>query len=1177
MTATDGDRPVRAAPQTRVFLSYSRRDGAFIRQLAATLESHGYAVDFDQSERDAAGVEFGISAQDRWWLRLKEMIAAADVMVFAISPDSISSRVCDDEIAHANSLGKRIIPILRRAVDFDRAPERLRALNVKLNFECDDQGAFALATERLRAELALDLDWHRRAARLARLAQQWDADGRPQGQLLRAGAIADADAWAARRPTNAPILGSLLLEFLGASRAKEEQDRLRIQTSELNARLKAGDALFERGLVHVERAAYLSACECLLEAAGLASPGAIPDGVVPTLTDEGWARKAWTAAACIAGTLPLRIATYEGIFNRGRLDGRYIWFDRGRHLLIGDERQLQLFALADGRAAVALSPEVTGGIVGLAGAARAPRACVLTRDGHLQAFDLQRRSRQLASFPLRQEDERVAAVGIEDGGNAIVIARRAPDADQIHIEVFAWEQLGGGPDCSIVIAGKEAYWAGFSPDGAKVAALCDGRLRIFDRQGTDVDHVDGSLWRGSGVAADLSAFATPQYDLVQLFRRRADRWATKNAETATETLVLQGATSLIGNVIVTPGAVAVLASDLRGRALEWRPGPDVERGTTTGGAQITQRFGASNRLEPSNRLEGLPDCEGLALHPEEPHDVLVIGAKAVEHWRLVDPTQPLETVTPLAACARVVADAESGIVAAATEQGVWTRRAEAHGEPGVMLGPTGVVWDVAIEGGRLAATCPDGSVRIWRLRDGEELEHLPLEAPAHSLLFSPGGDRLFVGLENGVLWEWSKSDRLVRIAALGVGPIIRLRMSADGGIGVAAGRTPDNVEGDRMHGGVAAWSPEQRCLLWTTERFALHPHDVDISPDGAVLFVADMSEALALSPDTGKVLSRVRPPQSDASKPEHVTAICCGPDGRTAFLGLWDGSIVHLDILSQQVINTVKAHAKYVSSIATDATRGLLFSASPAPYAEHLAVWRRWDPRFFQERHPSAERIAHVREAIERRHGTSVHAGRSERSDLPLGIAPARVDDPVAEGRAVREYDEMRAADLLAQAASSGRLTELSPDERRLAGEVLLATDVLRGVQLLEDAAGSGSAEAHLAIGLYRLGAQPTEVSWARALPHFRGAAEAGLAHGAYLVGYYYDHIDGGTVAAVNWRGIAAPTRVPGGFDRREQLARDFYQRAADGGSLAARRRLDEMSQAVDGSPDRPGVASDER
>jgi hypothetical protein len=701
MTTTGSDPLVRTQPRTRVFLSYSRRDEKFVRQLAAALEPHGYAVDFDQSETDAIGLEFGISAQDRWWLRLKEMIAAADVMVFAISPDSIASRVCDDEIAYANSLGKRIIPVLRRAIDYERAPERVRALNVKLSFESDDQKRFAHTTERLCAELDLDLDWHRRAARLARLAQQWDADSRPPGQLLRAGAIAEAEAWAARRPSNAPTPGPLLLEFLGAGRAQEEQDRIRLQTSELNARLKAGEALFERALVHVERAAYLSACECLLEAAALAPAAAIPGGFAPTLAHAGWARKAWTAASCIAANLPLRVATYEDVSGHRRVRGSYVWFDRGTHLLIASDGHIHLMALSDHRAVPVLFPELTGRVVGVAGAARAPRACVLTDDGCLQTFDLRDRSGQRANLSLQHDSERLtAAVGIDDAGEAIVLAFLAPGGNQLRVDVFAWDHVDSLPERSFAIAGseRELHWAGFSPDAAQVAALCDGRLRIFDRQGTEVDHLQGAQWRGSGVARDLSSFATPQYDLVQVFRRSVDRWKTGKPETATEMLVLQGATSLVADVIVTPQAVAILASDLSGRVLEWRPQPEVERGSTTGGVQISQSFGTSNRLDPSNRLEGLPDCSGIALHPQDSHDVLVAAAGALERWRLVDPSQPLETVPSLGPCARIVIDPASGIMAAATEQGVWTRRVEAHGEPGAMMGPSGVVWDVAIAG-----------------------------------------------------------------------------------------------------------------------------------------------------------------------------------------------------------------------------------------------------------------------------------------------------------------------------------------------------------------------------------------------------------------------------------------------------------------------------------------------
>jgi len=356
----------------------------------------------------------------------------------------------------------------------------------------------------------------------------------------------------------------------------------------------------------------------------------------------------------------------------------------------------------------------------------------------------------------------------------------------------------------------------------------------------------------------------------------------------------------------------VLAVEAGGRITEWRPKAEDQRGLSFGGARITQSFGVTNRLAPSSRLDGLPRAQALASHPSAPDDVLVLGDPGLEHWRLVDPTKPLETLPFLHPCARIIAGAASGMIAAATEGGVWTRALNDRGGEGRMLGPPGVVWDVAIEANQLAATCPDRCVRIWSLRDGQELHTVDVEAAPLSVLFSPGAKRLFIGLENGVLWEWSEPEGLVRIAALGVGPIRRLRMSADQMVGVAAGRTSDTDDDiDRMHGGVAAWSPLESRLIWTSDHFALDPHDIDISPDGLVVFVADRLQSVALDAKTPAVLSRMRPPQTDASKPDHVTAICAGPDGRTAFMGLWDGSLVHADLLTKRVITTIKAHAKY--------------------------------------------------------------------------------------------------------------------------------------------------------------------------------------------------------------------------------------------------------------------------
>jgi hypothetical protein len=83
------------------FLSYSRKDKAFAVALRERLEAAGFEILLD--------VEDILPSED-WARRLVDMIAAADHVVFPISPDSCQSRVCSIEIETALDLSKSIIP-----------------------------------------------------------------------------------------------------------------------------------------------------------------------------------------------------------------------------------------------------------------------------------------------------------------------------------------------------------------------------------------------------------------------------------------------------------------------------------------------------------------------------------------------------------------------------------------------------------------------------------------------------------------------------------------------------------------------------------------------------------------------------------------------------------------------------------------------------------------------------------------------------------------------------------------------------------------------------------------------------------------------------------------------------------------------------------------------------------
>lgn len=150
------------------------------------------------------------------------MMVSADVIIFIVSPSSVASRICDEEIAFARSLGKRLVPILCNPFDFEKLPPRLAALNIKISFAEE----FDRPLKQLCDVLDTDIAWHRESTRIVSLSYRWQSNGKPKDQLLLGNELATAQTWAAIRPSNAPAIPDLVLEFLSSSAEKDKEDRL---------------------------------------------------------------------------------------------------------------------------------------------------------------------------------------------------------------------------------------------------------------------------------------------------------------------------------------------------------------------------------------------------------------------------------------------------------------------------------------------------------------------------------------------------------------------------------------------------------------------------------------------------------------------------------------------------------------------------------------------------------------------------------------------------------------------------------------------------------------------------------------------------------------------------------------------------------------------------------------
>jgi TIR domain len=86
-----------------VFVSYSRRDAAFVTRLVSVLEHDGHDVWVDTED---------IRGSEEWRASIVRGIRLAEVVLLVISPSSMASPEVDREVAVAAQEGRRIVPIV---------------------------------------------------------------------------------------------------------------------------------------------------------------------------------------------------------------------------------------------------------------------------------------------------------------------------------------------------------------------------------------------------------------------------------------------------------------------------------------------------------------------------------------------------------------------------------------------------------------------------------------------------------------------------------------------------------------------------------------------------------------------------------------------------------------------------------------------------------------------------------------------------------------------------------------------------------------------------------------------------------------------------------------------------------------------------------------------------------
>ena len=171
----------------RVFISYSRLDKAFVQTLHDAIRERGMDAWVDWEN---------IPLTADWWAEIQRGIESADAFAFVISPDSLQSRVCGDEIQAALEKNKRLIPILHRDPEKeDPVHSAIGATNwIFMRSEDDIK---ANLPEMLQI-INTDLEWVQAHTRLQIRAGEWTRSGRDSSFLLRGIDLENAEKWLAK-------------------------------------------------------------------------------------------------------------------------------------------------------------------------------------------------------------------------------------------------------------------------------------------------------------------------------------------------------------------------------------------------------------------------------------------------------------------------------------------------------------------------------------------------------------------------------------------------------------------------------------------------------------------------------------------------------------------------------------------------------------------------------------------------------------------------------------------------------------------------------------------------------------------------------------------------------------------------------------------------------------------
>ncbi|XGV97440.1 MAG: TIR domain-containing protein [Leptolyngbya sp. BL-A-14] len=838
-----------------VFISYSRKDKAFVQTLHTALQEH---------QRDTWVDWQDIPLTADWWVEIQRGIEAANAFVFVITPDSVISTVCREEVDHAVEHNKRLVPIVRRE-GFDT--QKIHPALSKHNWLFfREQDPFEQALQSLLKAIDTDLDHVRAHTRLLERAIEWQQQGKNDSYLLRGTDLETAQQWLVQSYTKEPRPTELQRTYLDASHQVETlRQRTEIKRQRLALIGVASGLAIVAGLAikTFQESTFATLREKAAESRNLLSTQPV-GGLILALQGVGLNldRRIFTGQvldtvqSSLLSAIELNQAQAVLLGHTDVVNAVAI-SPNGQFIVSGsDDATLRLW----NRKGEAIGEPLKGHTDGVTAVAISPDSRLIvsgSADGTLRLWDVQSRASQL----FKGHTDSVWAVAFSPDGSTIVSGSK----DET---VRLWNLQGQSIGRPFKGHGAPVTAVAFSPDGQTIVSGSDANILLLsNRKGNAISRP----FRGHKQTITAVAFSPTGQTIISGSNDKTIRLWNRQGQPQGDPF--QGNQDAITSLAVSADGRRIISGGHDNAIRQWNwQGASLGAPLRGHTAWVTS-VAISN--DGQTLVSGANDNTVRLWHPQSytAEQVFLSGATA--------PQRRVETI----------AFGQQGQTKLSVSEDGFLRIWKAPGKPQMVPLPgykesvfpkaalasdqygTVVVPAVFSPNGQFIVTGgADKALHVWNLQ-GQAIGQpfRGLTAVATSLSFSPNGQTLVSGSDDGTIRRW-------------------------------------NLQGQLL--GAPLQGHEEAV---TTIAF---------SPDGQLIASGSRDRTVRLWDQAGKPIGQPIPHQDE------VKAVVFTPDGRSLISGSNDGTIRRWNLEGQPLTQPFRGHSGWVSALAISPDGQLIASGS---------------------------------------------------------------------------------------------------------------------------------------------------------------------------------------------------------------------------------------------------------